>query len=447
MSWTVRAFSGLAQLPREARLLLVGVSINALGMGLSLPLLVVYLHDVRGLPLDVVGLAAGTPALVALLLLAPIGVLIDRLGPRRVQAAALACSSSGIALLSVAQAVPVVFAAMALMGVGNAAFWPASQALVAEVVPSPVRPRYFGVSFALLNAGIGIGGMVSAFVAAVDDPGTFEWLYRADAASFLVPLALLLGPLRHVGNGTARHHREPGSYRQVMADRVFVRFLVVVFASSFVGYGVLEAGWTGYARTVADASTRTIGLAFAANTLVIVLLQLAALRFIEGRRRTSMIALLAGIWAVAWLMLGAAGFVPSGVVASVLLIASLAVFGLGETLLSPIVPAITNDLATPALRGRYNAVSASAFQVAAVSAPAAAGVLLDRSLGTTFVAMLVAGCGVLALSAWRLAPRLPPEADGLAPSVRVPAPGGSAEPDETGASAEPDAPAVRAATP
>ena len=428
MSWTARASARLAELPREARLLLVGVSINALGMGLSLPLLVVYLHDVRGLPLDVVGVLAGTPALSALVLLGPIGVLIDRLGPRRVQAGALACSSAGIGLLSVAQQAPPAFVAMALVGVGNAAFWPASQALVAAVVPSPLRPRYFGVSFALLNAGIGIGGVVSAFVASVDEPATFEWLYRGDALSFLVPLALLLGPLRHVGNRAAvQHHQQPGSYRQVLADRVFARFLLVVFASAFVGYGVIEAGWTGYARTVAEASTRTIGLAFAANTFAIVALQLAALRFIEGRRRTSMLALLAGIWAAAWVMLGVAGLVPGSVVATLLLIGSLAVFGLGETLLSPIVPAITNDLATEALRGRYNAVSASAFQVAAVAAPALAGLLLDRGASAAFVAMLVGGCGVLALAAWRLGPHLPAAANGLPAASPEPAVGAALE--------------------
>jgi MFS family permease len=418
--------SRLGQLPREARVLLIGVAINAFGNGLALPLLVVYLYDVRGLPLDTVGLLAATPPLVALLLLGPIGALIDRYGPRRTQMVALLCSTAGISLLSGAATASAAFVAMALAGVGQAAFWPASQALVSEVVPSPIRPKYFGVSFALLNAGIGLGGVVTAFVASVDNPATFEWIYRVDAASFLVPLALLAGPLRHIGNRAAHggeHHEQPGSYRQVVADRVFRRFLVVIFASAFVGYGVIEAGWAGYARTVADASTRTIGLAFAANTLMIVLFQLAALRFIEGRRRTSMLALLAGVWAVAWLMLGAAGLVPGSVVSMVLLIASLGVFGLGETLLSPIVPAITNDLATDELRGRYNAVGSWAFQVAGVSAPAIAGLMLDRGLAGAFIGLLVGGCVLFATVALRLARHLPPAANGL---------GGSGVTDEVG---------------
>lgn len=410
----------LAELPREARVLLVGVAVNALGNGLALPLLVVYLYDVRGLGLDVAGLLAATPPLVALGLLGPIGIGIDRWGPRRVQMAALASSTAGFLLLAAATSALAAAPAMALVGVGQAAFWPASQALVAEVVPSRLRPPYFGLSFALLNAGIGVGGMVAAFVADVSRPETFEWLYRADAVSFLVPLALLLGPLRHLGNRSGTRSEQPGRYAEVLADGVFRRFLLVVLVSAFVGYGVIEAGWAGFARTVAEASTRTIGLSFAANTAVIVVLQLAALRLIEGRRRTSMLAVMAGVWAVAWLMLGAAGLVPGSVVAALLLVASLGVFGLGETLLSPIVPAITNDLASDRLRGRYNAVGAWAFQLAAVAAPAVAGVMLDRGWAGAFVGLLVGGCGLLAVSALRLARVLPAAANGVAPPQAAP---------------------------
>lgn len=406
-------FRGLRDLPAEARVLLVGVAVNALGLGLVLPLLVVYLYDVRGFALDTVGLLAATPPVVAMVLLGPIGIGIDRLGPRRVQMVALVSSSLGATGLSLAITVPEAFVSMAMLGVGQAAFWPASQALVAEVVPSPVRPKYFGVSFALLNLGIGIGGVAAAFVAVVDRPASFEWLYRLDALSFLVPLALLLGPLRHVGNRGRTRVVTPGTYRDVVSDVVFRRFLLVVFASAFVGYGVIEAGWAGYARVVAEASTRTIGLAFAANTAMIVLLQMSALRFIDGRRRTSMLALMAGVWALAWLMLGAAGLVPGTAIATMLLVGSLAVFGAGETLLSPIVPAITNDLASDELRGRYNAVSSFAFQVAAVSAPVIAGVLLDRGWAGVFIGVTVGGCAVLALVALRLARHLPPTANGL----------------------------------
>src|SRR5690242_21845104 len=86
-------------LPREARLLLVGVAIDALGAGLALPFLVVYLHDVRGLQLATVGLVAAVPSAAALALLGPLGATVDRIGPRRVQMAALSSQCLGMLLL------------------------------------------------------------------------------------------------------------------------------------------------------------------------------------------------------------------------------------------------------------------------------------------------------------------------------------------------------------
>src|SRR5215208_3186411 len=89
-------------LPRVARLMLVGVAIDALGFGLVLPFLVIYLHEVLDIPVSTVGVLAALPAVVALALAGPIGVLIDRLGPRLVQLGALTCS--GLSALTLAAA-------------------------------------------------------------------------------------------------------------------------------------------------------------------------------------------------------------------------------------------------------------------------------------------------------------------------------------------------------
>ena len=52
---------------------------------------------------------------------------------------------------------------------------------------------------------------------------------------------------------------------------------LLTFLAMFIGYGQMEAGFPAYARQVAEVSTRVIGLAFAVNTAVIVLLQFAVL--------------------------------------------------------------------------------------------------------------------------------------------------------------------------
>lgn len=81
-------------LPRVARLMLFGVAVDALGVGLVLPFLVIYLHEVRGISVATVGVLAAVPAVVALGLLGPVGVLVDRVGPRRVQMVAVAARLS-----------------------------------------------------------------------------------------------------------------------------------------------------------------------------------------------------------------------------------------------------------------------------------------------------------------------------------------------------------------
>lgn len=79
------------------------------------------------------------------------------------------------------------------------------------------------------------------------------------------------------------------SYLDVLRDKATLPVIALTFLSAFVGYAQTEAGFTAYARLVGEVSTRTIGYAFAANTITIVLLQLLVLQRIGGRRRSRVI--------------------------------------------------------------------------------------------------------------------------------------------------------------
>jgi MFS family permease len=198
----------------------------------------------------------------------------------------------------------------------------------------------------------------------------------------------------------------------VLRDKAFRRFLAVTFMSAFIGYAQLEAGWTAFARIVGGIPTSGIGIAFAVNTAVIVLLQLPVVRRIEGHRRTRLLMAMAAIWAFAWAIVGVAGLV-GGAAAFVLLVASAGIFGSGETLQSPVVPAVVNDLASDHLRGRYNAANSVAFQIAAVLGPISAGLLIGHGLAAAYIVMLLAGCGVLIALLAGLERRISPAVNGV----------------------------------
>ncbi len=410
----MRAF--WSSLSVEGRWLLSTVVVQTLGRGLTLPFTIIYMHEVRGISLDLAGLLMAFIAVVALAVTGPGGALTDRLGARRMLLFSTSAQVVGCTLIAFATS-PLEFAVgFAFLGFNFGVSWPAFNALVAAVTTGETRQQYFGINFALVNLGIGVGGIIGGFYADVSDPSTFTAIFLADAACMLVPIALLLGPLRHVHGRAERPHdadASPGSYLAILRQPVVIWLTALTFLGTFVGYGQIEAGLPAFARTVSEVSTRVIGLGFAVNTAVIVLLQFVVLRQISGRRRTRVLVVMTVLWAVAWLVLGLTGLVPGTAAAAFGVLAFNGLFALGETLLQPTIPAITNDLAPDHLRGRYNAVSAGAFQAGTILGPVAAGFMLNHGWAWGFIAMIMAGCAAMAVLALVLERLISPTVNGV----------------------------------
>lgn len=401
-------------LPREGRYLLSTVALQHLGRGATLPFLIIYLHEVRGIALGTAGSIIAVIAVVAGVLAAPMGTLTDRLGGRVMLIGSSVTHCLGALLMAVAASVPVAVAAAVLMGLSQSVGWAASNTFISAIVGGPLRQRYFGVNFALLNLGIGAGGLLAGLVVDVARPVTFEAIFVVDAVLMLIPAAWLLGPLRHVhARASASEDGSPGSYAAVLRLPTMPWILALGLLTSFVGYGQMEAGIQAFARTVAEVDTSIVGALFAANTATIVALQFTVLSRIEGHRRTRVMLLMLAVWAVSWVVLGASGLVPGTLGASVLVVAFGAVFGLGETMLQPTIPAMTNDLAPAHLRGRVNAASSGTFMLGGVVGPVVAGQLLGAGLPAVFIGVILValvGCAALVL---RIERTLPPPANGI----------------------------------
>ena len=418
---TLRGF--WESLPTPGRWLLSTTAISTLGRGMTLPFTIIYVHEVRGIELDVAGLLMSLIAGVALVVTGPVGALIDRLGSRVMLIWGNLSQLIGAVILAFATSVPAFVAAFTLIGISFGIGWPGFNALTSNIVSGPLRTQFFGINFALVNLGIGIGGVLSGFLTDVDRPATFTAIFLADAACMLIPIALLIGPLRRTGGPPQASAPSgpqdtasavPGvSYLTILRNPAVVWITALTFLSSFVGYGQMEAGFPAFAREVSQVSTRTIGLAFAANTAVIVGMQFLVLRLIDGRRRTRVFLGLVAMWAAAWLILGATGLVAGTLAAAAGVIVFHIFFGLGETMLQPTVPAIVNDLASDRDRGRFNAVSSGAFQGGAITAPIVAGVLLDRDLAGVFIGLIIGCLAVVALLALALERRITPEVNGI----------------------------------
>jgi MFS family permease len=389
-----------APLDPLVRRLFVGVAFSALGNGLTLPFLYVYLAEVRDIPTTTTGLLFAWMGLVGVAVSPVVGILVDRAGPRAVIFGALLVEATGVACLTLVESASGAFVVLGVVSLGGSAMWPASTSLLARLVPETARERVFGLQFMLLNAGIGAGGLVSALIVDVEDPGSFQLIYAVDALTYLVfvgVVASLPGATgRAVAAGPTSEEDRRAGWSTVLRDRTAMRVSLISVLVVTFGYAQLEAGFSAYTVDVVGMSPNVLGLAFAANTLVIVLGQLLSLRLIQGRRRSRMLAICAGTWSAAWAVVAAAALVDLHL-AAVLAVLGLGLFGLGETLWAPLAPALVNDLAPEHLRGRYNALSGGTWTVSMILGPAVAGMLIGHDLAVVWVVVTVGGP---ALGAW-----------------------------------------------
>lgn len=399
--------------------LFVGIAFSALGSGLTMPFLYVYLAEVRGISTSTVGLLFAWMGLLGFIGSPLGGSLIDRFGPRPVMLVGLSAEAVGVASLAFVESTLHAFVVASFLTLGTVGLYPASTAMLTRLVPEGAREKVYGFQFMLLNAGLGVGGVVSALLIHVEEVSSFQRLYLIDAMSYVAYVVVVLTLPRGTGQMSlaARDDAAPQpGWGVVLRDRTLLRVMAISILVTTFGYAQFEAGFAAYAVDVAEIPARALGWAFGANTAAIVLGQLVTLRLIRGRRRTAMLALCATIWSASWAVIASSDAVD-GWVAVALVVLGLGMFGLGETLWAPLAPAIVNDLAVEEVRGRYNALQGMTWTVAMIIGPALSGLLIGNGLEHVWVACTVGGTAVGALLFLDLRRHLTRSQDGLEADV------------------------------
>jgi len=389
--------------------------LSAVGTGMTLPFLLVYLHTVRGLSLPVAGAAAASIAAASLAGNPLGGAGSDRIGPRATLAAGLAIAGAGALVLAGAHSPWQAFAGAAGSGLGVSVAWPAQDVLLSRLEAQD-RSAVFGVRYATMNLGLAVGALAAATIVAAASGPVYVFLYSADAASYLLAILLLafIGP-RAAGRAGPPARSRPAEqqargYLTVLRDRPFRRLWLVTALLATAGLGAYTAAFPVYATQVAGIGPAMLSLAYAANMVTVAGVQLVALRVLGRRRRTSALAAAAAIWAFTWGVVMVAGHAGSAVAAPLLVMAA-AVFAVGETALSPTVPAIVNDMAPEHLRGRYNGGSTLAYTTGFMLGPVLAGLTVGQGHATALLAGLIAACCLAAVLALVLARWLPASAN------------------------------------
>lgn len=98
----------------------------------------------------------------------------------------------------------------------------------------------------------------------------------------------------------------------------------------------------------------------------------------------------------------------------------MAVFAVAESLLSPTLPAVINDLAPPGAAGRYNGLGTLAFTTGFLVGPAGGAAALGAGWGAGLFAGLIAAGVLAAAAAIALGRHLPAGANQVTPPEAPP---------------------------
>jgi len=389
-SATLREF--LDVLNPYSRKMILGVMLSAIGTGMTLSLLLVYLHDMRGFTNTFGGFLLSFGAAVSLTIGGPVGTLIDHIGPKKVIIVGLVAEAIGTGGWALVQTHRDAIIVMTIQSIGAAFIWPPMNVMLTRLSDEKDRQKIFGLNFMVLNLGIGVGGVFASLVITEGSLRSFQIMYVLDSFTFLLFLfVVLLIRTPKVGKYIPEAHEEKGgSYKDVWANKQIVLLSVSGLVLLIFGYASLQAGLPIYATQYLDLSPKWLGIFYAANTISIVLFQPAVLRRLNRESKYKALIAVGIIWSLSWAVVGISPLLPL-LAGALMLCISQVVFAFGEMIWSPTMPALANDLSPEHIRGRTNALIGLQWGVSGVIGPAISGPMLGAGRESAWIFTMLVG--------------------------------------------------------
>ncbi len=375
-------------------MLAVVAFVVALGFGIVAPAIPLFARAF-GVGTTAVGLAVSAFAFFRFVSAFSGGTLVERFGERGVLSSGLLIVAVTTGLAGLASTFPLFLALRAAGGVGSAMFTVAALSLLLRVAP----PTHRGRAAATWQGGFilgGIAGPAAGGLLAELSPRLPFFLY---AGFLLVAGAVAVAMLRTAPaagdpvEAPARTGPEPEAgpvaLRSALRSRAYVAALVANFGVGWFLFGVRNSLVPLYVTEELGRTVAWAGAGLLAGSLAQALGLLGSGRLVDGwgRRPSLILGSAVATASVAVLVL------PPAIGA---FLASMALFGLGASLLASAPAALVGDV-SPARGGRVVAVFQMAADLGAIGGPLIAGWLTDvASYQVAFaVTAAVLGAGLL----------------------------------------------------
>jgi len=392
------------------RALTVATLVSAVGRGVSLTLVVLYLTLIVALPAAQVALLFTVGAAVGIGASYFGGHLADVISARRMLVAVTITTGLAMSALVFVTEFWGALAVEVVISIALSANGSVRSAIIARAFTGPARVNSRAVLRTVMNIGIAAGSGIAAVPLALGTALSYQVILVVGGAAYAASALLLIGlpprvdaPVRSDGAETAPRGRSP------WRDPRYLLFsaLAAVFAMLFTLENIGVPLWLAH-DTVAPEYLLSIMLVI--NTTLVILLQVPMSRGTHDLRRAGTVTAIAGVLlAAACVLYGFAG--GAGIIAAVVLLLTATVLhAFAEILSQAGAWGLSFELADPDRAGAYQGVYSMGFSIGSMVAPLVITVTaLDNGLagwlvlGAVFLASAL-GVTAIAFRAARTAP-------------------------------------------
>jgi MFS family permease len=384
--------SWLPQLNAQVWILAAGRLLSAIGTGFTLFYAPLFFAGGLGLTKTAVGIALGSSAIAGVFGRVLSGILTDSpaAGRRRTLLLSNFISAGGSFVLAAATNFPILIAGNLLLGFGAGLYWPATEAIIADLTAGEHRHEAYALTRLADNLGLQLGVVLGGVLISLT--GAYRTLFLIDSISFLVFFGVIYLAIAETyqpatpetaEEKTNRSHSPLNGWAAALRDRALLIYVAVnimfttyicqiqttmpLYFSDFISAGQTGKGF----------STETISGLFTWYMASSILFQLPVAKFL---RRFSYPAALTGsalLWAVGFTLIAATDISPPAHLIPAIL--GLGVLAIATVSYTPFASSLVVQLAPESLRGVYFSINAQCWAIGYFIGPPLGGWALDQS--------------------------------------------------------------------
>lgn len=398
-------FSWLPQLNHQVWILVAGRLLSGIGTGFTLFYAPIFFADQVGLTKTAVGIALGSASVSGVFGRILSGSWVDSPAWGRRYTLLLSCliSAGASFVLASANNFPLLVAGNLLLGFGVGLYWPATEAIIADLTNAKNRQEAYAITRLGDSLGLQLGVVFGG--ALISLTGAYRLLFIIDGISFLVFFGVIWAaitetyasaskPATQNPNSPKPQLKAKNTNQNTKASQLFnAGWKIALQDRALLVYALVNILFTTYIAQIQSTaplyfsnfvsvkgsnqgfSPATISALFTWHIALSILCQLPIARYLKRFSHPQALIYSAILWAVGFTLIGITGITTIYPIGWAML--ALAVLAIATVAYTPAASSLVVDLAPESLRGVYLSINSLCWAAGYFIGPPLGGWALD----------------------------------------------------------------------